>query len=1050
MAIAHSDIARVLDGARRRQGWIVLGAALGFGAAGVLAWLLLGAALLGAGWGSPPVLRQVTLALAAITALAALTWAALVVTRRASSPIAVARSLGERAPALRDDLLSAVELEEEYEEARRTGRYSVALMDAHARWTAERLGALDLRAAFPATPARRGAGAMAVVLAVAAAAALVAPRTLAAGWRRLTGAGGSPVVRRSEPITGDVQLTYVYPAYTRREPRTLSGTGGEISAPKGTEVRLETRADRVVAGAEIAIEPAAPGTPARGPRIYELSVRNGRGLSGRFVLEEGGTYRFRFTSRRRLVAEGPPLPITVEPDAYPEVRITAPEQEVEVDGRARVHVEWMASDDVGLGDLTLVTRPEQGEERRDRLRAFDGASRREAGSLELDLAPLRLAEGERLLYWLEVTDGDTVSGPKRAASATHAVKIYSEAEHHRAALAKAQRLWEEMVALLGDRLGLFDEPAAAGQEGGVRPPSGWTPQRVAQASVLDGRTRALHQGLRTVARELRRDRAAPRQLAPALENAAGGIAPLEASLTAARGTLSRLPGSRQPGLAALVGRVAELDRQLDRELEKDVLYLEQLFDQQRADDLVRTARDLAARRRDLADLMERYRQAPTDARRRELLAEVARMRARMQEVMRRMAELARGMGDEHMNREAVAELSRSRDAVANVDEVARKLAAGDVEGALKALDQLGNTMQELLSSLERTAGRPGERNAPLARELAAFRRQLDEVQGRQEELARETDQLRGEYRQRVAQRLRQLEGTVRRLEQLAAGARAELQQAERGLSARSEEDFAQARDRLEDLRKALHGRDLDASLETVRRTLGPLQRLAVGLQDDAFLAEHYPQLRMKDAHDLRDAQRHAQAALGPARQIRDELERMFPDPRTVLPERDQQRMGQLAQRQGQLEREANDLRQKLDQLSQQAPLFPPRAGELLGGAQRHMQRAQGELAQRNPQRGHGEQRDALDGLERFRKGMEDAARNAREGSGPAFPFPFGEDPEGREGEGLEAAREKVEIPGADRYKVPDEFRKDLLDAMKQGAPEPYRGDVQHYYEELVR
>ena len=42
MAVAYSDIARVLDGARRRQGLIVLATALGWGLAGVLLALLLG------------------------------------------------------------------------------------------------------------------------------------------------------------------------------------------------------------------------------------------------------------------------------------------------------------------------------------------------------------------------------------------------------------------------------------------------------------------------------------------------------------------------------------------------------------------------------------------------------------------------------------------------------------------------------------------------------------------------------------------------------------------------------------------------------------------------------------------------------------------------------------------------------------------------------------------------------------------------------------------------------------------------------------------------
>ena len=74
------------------------------------------------------------------------------------------------------------------------------------------------------------------------------------------------------------------------------------------------------------------------------------------------------------------------------------------------------------------------------------------------------------------------------------------------------------------------------------------------------------------------------------------------------------------------------------------------------------------------------------------------------------------------------------------------------------------------------------------------------------------------------------------------------------------------------------------------------------------------------------------------------------------------------------------------------------------------------------------------------------------GGGMGFPFPFGDPGGGGEesGDGREASREKVKIPGAEAYKVPEEFRKDLLDAMRQGAPERYKGEVQHYYEELVK
>ncbi len=55
----------------------------------------------------------------------------------------------------------------------------------------------------------------------------------------------------------------------------------------------------------------------------------------------------------------------------------------------------------------------------------------------------------------------------------------------------------------------------------------------------------------------------------------------------------------------------------------------------------------------------------------------------------------------------------------------------------------------------------------------------------------------------------------------------------------------------------------------------------------------------------------------------------------------------------------------------------------------------------------------------------------------------------RQGNGQDP-RDKVELPDEDAFQAPKEFRKDLLDAMKQGAPERYKEQVKRYYEELVK
>jgi hypothetical protein len=336
--------------------------------------------------------------------------------------------------------------------------------------------------------------------------------------------------------------------------------------------------------------------------------------------------------------------------------------------------------------------------------------------------------------------------------------------------------------------------------------------------------------------------------------------------------------------------------------------------------------------------------------------------------------------------------------------------------------------------------------------MLAFKKDLEDVQAEQERVARETEQVKQQYQKKVGDRLKEAEARAKKLEALAEEARREVAKAEKGVGLRAEEEYAQSRDRLADVQKALAGRDFDAALESVKRAMPALQRLAMSLGDEADISERFRSLGTKDPKELREAQKHAAAAMPPTQQIQEELQKLFPDPRGVLGEKDQQRLGDLSQQQGALEKKAGALKKKLEDLAQRAPVFPPQAREMIGNSQGHMQRAEGELQQRNPQRGHGEQREALDELARFKKGLDEMAKNAKGGGGGGggFPFPFGEEPGGREGDGSDPSREKVEIPGAEAYKVPEEFRRDLLEAMKQGAPEPYKGDLQRYYEELVK
>jgi hypothetical protein len=1051
MAVGYTEIDRVIQRARGRHARIAAATGLLRAVAQGVGCLLGGS--LGVAIGGRIGFARVA-TLLGITAALVLEGVRLFrALRAAREPAFVARLLASGDAPLLSSLVSAVELERDREEIRRSGRFSLALVDGHVERSAQALARVDVAAAIPALPARRAAAALGAVAGVTLL-AIVASGSMAGSVRRLI--VGDPVTVRLalDPITGDVELTFRYPAYMRREPKLLSGTGGEIRAPKGTEVALRTRADRPVKGAELEVElaeaaPLSPPpvgergkSPSPAPRERDrakisLQISGDRELSGRFLVEGAGSYRFRFLNGRgRTVAEGAPIPISIEPDAFPEVQITAPAQEVELQPGASVKVEWQAQDDIGLAELALVLKPPGGTERRRPLRRFDGA-RREAGAFDLELAPLGLGEGDRLLYWLEATDGDAVSGPKKGASATHVVKIYSEAEHRRRLMEEVRAAWEELVGVLGDHLEL-------GARGQLQAPT-----VLPLAAALDARVKKSHQRLRDVAGEIRKDRAGPKELARGLENVAATLRIAEQRVSSTRQALARFVREGRPPDPGLVSMVRAFDEQLDSELERGVLYIEQLLDRRAAEDLVKMARDLAQARRDLADLLDRYRRAPSDDAKRELVARISRMKDRMNELMSRMAEQAKGLSDEHMNRDALAELAKSENVAAGLDSVEKALARGDIEAAMKALDEMGSTMQQMLAGLERTAWMPSEKNRELAKELRAFKRELDGLRSDQQKLGAETEQLREAWRQRMGERLKEAERAAARLERLAKEAGDAERAAEKGAPRRAQVDLESAQDALENLKRALAARDPQAALDAARMALGPASRTAMILEEEAQIAERYQQSGRTDAAQARDAQRQAQAALQKTDEVRKELEKLLPDPSQLLSKEEKQRLGQQGQRQQGLDQRAGGLQERLSQLQEKAPIFPPSAAGAIGEARGHMGQAAGELRGGNVQRGRSEQAAAQEGLDRFAKGLEQMAKGG--GGGDGFPLPFGAEGMGSEsGEGEEPSPEKVEIPGAEAWRAPAEFRKELLDAMKQGTPERYEGEVKRYYEELVK
>ncbi len=1018
---------RLVDRGLRRRRRLRAQAAFGVATGLSALWLL---AFATGAFGSPNSLRRaVALSGAGGIALAA---AAFVALKRREAALELAAALRVEDPTTRSVLRSAIEL-------RGAGGdgFSPSLVEAHASWAAERAGSLNLGRLLPG----RGAALLALLgIAVALldlVLAVAGPARLRDGFAALARPPTAARVSASrEPITGDVELTLLYPAHTHLPPRAIAGTNGEVSAPAGTEVRLRTRADRDVRSAVVVVN----GT------TVPLTLSGTRELSGAFLVSRAGGYFFRFLDARgRTVAEGPAVPISIDVDAPPQVTISAPKDRIEVDAHEVVTIHYDASDDYGLSEIALLFHaPGDPKEERVSLRRPDDAPRRIAGDALLDLGRLHLSPGDRVTYSIEAVDNDAVSGPKSGRARAQTLSIFSEAEHHREALAQARALWNRLILVLADRI---DEQSARDGSGQLETSGG---------DASDARALALCDDMERGARLLRKDRAAPLAIARAISNVSRSERARASATSDARGF--GLHSFRRFGARAARPFEAALDDEIAG-LERDVLYLEALLDRQTMLDLVSLSKELQSRRRELSELMERYRRAPTAELRARVQAELARLEERVAELMSRMSELAKGLSDEHLNQEALARLQKNQDVATGLKGVEKALARGDVDSAQKQLDELGSALDQMERQLSRGVGRPGERYPELARQVRDLQRDLGHLADDEKQVASKTEAIRSRYRKAAEA---QAPASAKRIERL----RGDVAKAKAALGAVpeailppglfGEDPLGTAKEKTQDLDRALGSHDLDQALRSARQAAQSSRGAEAQISREQQLAADgalgaSPGGSSPPALDL------AGHRLGEARAllegVRDQIEKLFPKDDQLLSPSDQRKLEELSKRQQTLQGQLGQVRQEIRKLQDQAPIFDPSARQQLEEAGSQMGQAQRSLAARQPGKASESEQGALRQLDSLRRSLDQGQKGASGGGG--FPMPFAssgpgeESPDGEGGEGAED-REKVVIPGADQYRVPPEFRQDVLDAMKQKAPPQYEDQVKKYYQEIVR
>ena len=913
-----------------------------------------------------------------------------------AEPSALARMVGQRHPPLASDLLSAVELASAPSEDKGT---SQEMTQAFWATVADATSPLVVDDLIPLDQAVRAVFVAVVLLVAMLAGILFLPSAIGRGLRTLfhtpTLFEGAAVAR--EPLVGDVRITYEFPAYTGLPRQIVENSTGDVHAVRGTRVQLEMRPLRSARQARFLLgEDGQAGTLA-------AELDHGK-LQATLALSESGAYRVWLQPFfGRPLREERAHRIVVENDQPPEVDITGPADRLELATPRPVEVAYHARDDFGLSDLALVYRVNGGVEQRILLKNAQGA-REVRGTTTFEPASAMLTPGAQIAYHIEAKDRDEISGSKVGISRTLYLVIGNprgDLEEH---LAREHELLEALLGSLGDRIELepTDKPTSV-------------PERLARLREVHDAEQAHLADIGRLVEQQRRGGGTGKVQAGPLSTS---VTRLSRLMRDEEEMLAGSSGKSDAVASALWGRINAAAPRHTAELENSVLALDDLIGRQRLDDLAAIGKDLVAAQHRLEELIERYKATGDEQLRRQIEREVRELRGRIAELARKVAEVkARNeVSAEWMN---LPDPHKAMETAARLDSL---LAKGDARSLQDAVAELGDSLASLRDMLEKNAGDYGDARFPQeSRALAELSRKIGDLEGDQRGIADESRGLAKEVDGELARRVEAQQSDF------LAKAKQKLDQIQRKMSGApprelgsSAETASEAvRENVRQLRRLLPAKEWN---EAQREA----ERMADGLGHLQHLTGRQRAMGRLSSQNVAAFDGQVDDAAGLARELASDLGHVIPRGGDVMSAEQRSRTRNLGQRQEGIEERTRGLSHDMGSRDDSAPGAQQAAAELEEIAGQMRQTGQ-DLQEGAAHEGAGRAGEVAERLAQLRRGM---ARKPSEGSRPS--------------------REPVRIPDADASKAPREWRQELMEAMREKAPEKFRDEVRHYYEELVR
>jgi DNA repair exonuclease SbcCD ATPase subunit len=859
----------------------------------------------------------------------------------------------------------------------------------------------------------------------------------------------------SPPEIGDFSFEYHYPSYTQLPAEKVEKTNGDISTLLGTRVYLKAKVNKPLKKATLVF---ADG------QMKELKYGKNT-VQGEILISKENTYWFELSDEDGYLSQDSiKYKIEIKPDEFPKIEFLSPKEDLIVSEKGKLKLTYLASDDFGLKQVTLFYH-RQNEKDWSVLDVtlFPPGTKEKIDDFDWNLAEFSFLPGETIEYYLQISDNDTISGPKKSSSEILKIEIFSYEREHREIEKNLYSFQENLLELLAQQIEAqkLSDKIEKLREVSTSPAEQllpWTELENQQKKIAEKTA----ENIKNLNEQLERMKNDPLTTQRTYEEYSGLKDNLE--------YLQQKPMQEifTPIKEKNLPETKNKQEEIVSNLEKMSLLSEDILDYQRMYNLLTHTQELNELSADLTTNLEKMSSLDEKSIKEfnETIDKIAKLFDKVQELLTKMPQ---ELPEEFVNQPQVKEinLGQTEDLFSQLKQA---LAQGNLQSALEYAKSLAQNLAKILETLQQAAQTSAYSEMDkLSQELEKHTRELDNlIEEENKEVAKTT-----KYEQKRLDKLLQFQDRL--LEELARRQKKVIENT-RNLekSAGFSWSVANVLPKMEKVYAEFNEKKVQDAVKLLGEIISELKNLG-SLIRNIFNAQNteYANWQKKHEESRTKGEKPAGDFLQQGQKLKEQIDNLpriidatknIEDEETAIldllkknskpdsseffskPEKDE--IQNLGKKQDELADRTRKLNLQLQTLGQKSALLGPELSQNLRNAQKSMQDGENNLNQYSTGEALDNEKDALYWLNQGKEGISQAIQKLAGGEKKVSQPVAGFIQHPASGPlGIKIGY--VKLPGAEEYKPPKEFREELLEALKEKYPKLYEELIKQYYKRLT-